>query len=326
MNDDPTHPLPSEFVARLRTIVPEPAFAEVLASFALAKPATARINTLQTDVPAALAELAALGLTPAPVAWLPEAFALPADDKRTLTASAAVGAGRVYVQGLSSMLAAPALAPEPGEEVLDLAAAPGGKTLHLAALMGGAGRLAAVESVRGRFFTLKENLVRYGAEFVETYNSDGRAVGRKTRERFDRVLLDAPCSSEARFDCRAPESWQYWGPRKIAECARKQKALLRSALEAVRVEGRVLYCTCSLAPEENELVVAHTLRRLQGAAELVPLAIPVANVHTGLARWNDKTLPGELAHCVRVLPTADMDALFLTLLEKRRSIGAAAPG
>ncbi|MAT72444.1 MAG: rRNA cytosine-C5-methyltransferase [Planctomycetaceae bacterium] len=325
MDTADTSPLPAEFVNRLQTIVPADHFATAQASFAVAKPVSARINTLKGDVEGALGEVRGLGLEPARVAWLDEAFCIPGAKKRQLTDSAAVTEGRVYVQGLSSMLAAPALAPHGCAEVLDLAAAPGGKTLHLAALMQGSGRLAAVEPVRARYFTLKDNLARCGAEFVHAYNSDGRDVGRKTPGRFDRVLLDAPCSSEARFDCRDPASWQYWGPRKIAECARKQKALLRSAVDATRVGGRVLYCTCSLAPEENELVVAHTLRRLQGTVELLPLKLPVPNVQPGLAEWQGKTLPGELALCRRILPTEQMDALFLALLEKRGSMQCNGP-
>lgn len=314
-----TSPLPEEFVARLREIVPADAAARVLASFAAVKPVAGRVNALRAEPSEVFDELRRDGADFAPVAWLAEALTAPATQKRLLTESAAVTEGRLYVQGLSSMLAALALAPQAGEEVLDLAAAPGGKTLHLAALMQGTGRLAAVESVKGRFFTLRENLARYGADFVSTYHADGRDVGRKTPERFDRVLLDAPCSSEARFTCRDPSTWQYWGPRKIAECARKQKALLRSALDATRIGGRVLYCTCSLAPEENELVVAHTLRRLSGAVMLSPLDLPVSNVQNGLTRWADKALPEELQLCRRVLPTGDMDALFLALLDKRDS-------
>ncbi|MBX3427255.1 MAG: RsmB/NOP family class I SAM-dependent RNA methyltransferase [Pirellulales bacterium] len=316
---DLTQQLPAEFVERLQNIVPRERFEAVLRSFAVAKRPSGRVNALRADPRAVLAELRAAGIGLEPVAWLPEGATLPAEQKPLLTASPAVLQGRFYVQGLASMLAAPALAPQPGEEVLDLAAAPGGKTLHLAALMQGVGRLAAVESVRGRFFTLRENLARAGAEFVDTYCADGRTIGRKTPERFDRVLLDAPCSSEARFQCRDPTSWQYWGPRKIAENSRKQKALLRSALEAVKVGGVVLYCTCALAPEENELVVAHTLRRLAGAVELAPLAVPVDHVQPGLAAWHGKSFPAELARCVRVLPTGDCDAFFLAKLVKLRS-------
>jgi 16S rRNA (cytosine1407-C5)-methyltransferase len=151
------------------------------------------------------------------------------------------------------------------------------------------------------------------------YQTDGRGVGRKAPEQFDAVMLDAPCTSEARFDCRDPSSWQYWGQRKIAESARKQKALLRSAIEAVRVGGRVLYCTCSFAPEENELVLAHTLRRLESKVALMPIEPPIANVQPGLCEWNGKTLPADLVRARRVLPDGVMTGFFMALVEKKAS-------
>ncbi|WP_350207780.1 RsmB/NOP family class I SAM-dependent RNA methyltransferase [Botrimarina sp.] len=231
---------------------------------------------------------------------------------------AAGGRGPAVPAGPLQHARSPGARPRPGEAVLDLAAAPGGKTLHLAARMRLEGELAAVEPVRDRFFKLQANLARCGAgEFVRTFSHDGRDVGRKTPDRFDAVLLDAPCSSEARFDPRRPQSFAYWGPRKLAESARKQKALLRSAVDAARPGGRVLYCTCSFAPEENELVVAHTLRRMAGRVELRPLGPALRCFRAGLVEWEGKTLPSELAHTVRVAPDRRMAGFYLALLEKR---------
>lgn len=154
--------------------------------------------------------LAELGVESAPCEWLTSAATIAPGDKADVTTSSAVVDGRFYVQNLSSMLAPAALDPQPGEKVLDLAAAPGGKTLHLAARMRLKGELAAVEPVRDRFFRLKSNLERCGAgDFVRTFTHDGRDVGRKTPERFDAVLLDAPCSSEARFDPGDPSTFAY---------------------------------------------------------------------------------------------------------------------
>jgi len=215
------------------------------------------------------------------------------------------------------------LDPQPGEEVLDLAAAPGGKTLHLAARMGNQGRIAAVEAIRERFYKLRTLLQRHGATMVDTYLADGRSIGRKTPERFDRVLLDAPCSCESRFAPSQPDSCRYWSPRKIKESARKQKGLLRSAADCLRPGGTLLYCTCTFAPEENELVVASLLDDVGDAMEVVPFDSPVANVQPGLTEWEGRPLPYTLRHSLRILPTAQMDAAYLCKLVKRA--GWAAP-
>src|SRR5690606_11790636 len=140
----------------------------------------------------------------------------------------------------------------------------------------------------------------------------GRDVGRKTPGRFDAVLLDAPCSSEARFDPNAPTTFAYWGPRKLAESARKQKALLRSALDAARPGGRVLYCTCSFAPEENERVVAHTLKRLAGEIEVEPLDLAINGSRAaGLSEWGGKRLPEAVAETVRIVPDDRLAGFYL---------------
>ncbi|QDT68035.1 Ribosomal RNA small subunit methyltransferase F [Planctomycetes bacterium MalM25] len=312
---DPQSGLPIEFVQRVREIAGDEAD-RVLATYGRDRRPGVWANPLRGEG-GPLAELEALGVAGRACEWLPEAATLDPADKPTVTASDAVAAGRLYVQNLSSMLAPLVLDPRPGERVLDLAAAPGGKTLHLAARLRLEGELAAVEPVRDRFFKLKQNLERCGAgAFVRTFTHDGRDIGRKTPGRFDAVMLDAPCSSEARFDPRDPATFAYWGPRKLAESARKQKALLRSALDATRPGGRVLYATCSLAPEENEQVVAHTLRRLGGKVELMPVELPMTSVQSGLTEWKGKRLADELAGCSRVLPNDELAGFFLAMLRK----------
>ncbi|MEO0529343.1 MAG: RsmB/NOP family class I SAM-dependent RNA methyltransferase [Planctomycetota bacterium] len=309
--------LPTAFVERLRAIHGAQSDL-VLASFARTRRPGVWANPLRAGGSGVVEVLAAAGVDGEPCEWLAEAATIAFDDKARVTACDAVADGRLYVQNLSSMLAPLVLDPQPGEAVLDLAAAPGGKTLHLAARMRLEGELAAVEPVRDRFFKLKANLDRCGAgDFVRTFTHDGRDIGRKTPGRFDAVLLDAPCSSEARFDPNDPATFAFWGPRKLAESARKQKALLRSAIDAAKPGGRVLYGTCSFAPEENEVVVAHTLRRLGAAVRLVPITLPEVPRMPGLTEWAGKSLPVELEHCVRVLPDDRLAGFFLAMLVKQ---------
>ena len=309
-------PLPSEFTARVARIVPPERLEEVLASFGAIKPVSFRVNTLNAAVPATCDELRGQGFHLEPVDWLAEAFTVPADQKRALTETSAWEEGRIYIQGLASMIAPMVLDPQPGETVLDLAAAPGGKTLQMAAMMQNQGMLSAVEPVRGRFFRLQANVKRCEANMVKFYQTDGRTVGRKTPERFDRILLDAPCSSEARFRQHDPTTWQYWSERKIKECSRKQQGLLRAALDAVRPGGLVLYCTCALAPEENELVIERILKK-RTDVELLPIDLPLENVQPGLVEWAGKPLREELGKCVRVLANEQFDGFFLAKLGKR---------
>jgi 16S rRNA (cytosine1407-C5)-methyltransferase len=310
--------LPDAFLARLPRIVSAAKIDSVLASFSLDRPVAFRINTLKADIEETLRELSNNGFAPQSVALSPLAFTVPFEQKRALTETAAFYEGRIYLQNIASQLAPIVLNPQPGETVLDLAAAPGGKTTQMAAMMRNDGRLSAVEPVRDRFFRLKANLDQQGASMVKCYMSDGRSIGAKCPEMFDRILLDAPCSSEARFDPRDPDSTAHWTSKKVSECAHKQKRLLQSAWAALKPGGTLLYSTCSFAPEENEGAVSDLLKRVGDAAELLPIALNLENRQAGLVEWERKRYPEVLSRACRVLPNEAMDGFFLCLIRKLR--------
>ncbi len=241
-------------------------------------------------------------------------------DDDSLTHHPATEDGAIYPMNPSSALPVAALAAQPGQEVLDLAAAPGGKTLLIAGCMENQGRIAAVEAVKGRFHRLRANLDRCGVQIAQCYLDDGRRTGRKTGERFDAVLLDAPCSSEARIRLDVPSSFEHWSTRKIKETSRKQRGLIRSAYAALKPGGTLVYSTCSFAVEENELVVAYLLKH-EPQAEVLALAPPPQEHMPGLTEWRDKTLPNQLALSMRVLPDDLWDGFFYAKILKPAASG-----
>ncbi|HMO13913.1 MAG TPA: RsmB/NOP family class I SAM-dependent RNA methyltransferase [Pirellulaceae bacterium] len=308
--------LPTEFLQRLETIVPADWLSIVHESFLHPKSTSFRVNTLKCTPDIARQELSAAGIALAPIEWCEHAFAVPASARASITHHPLAENGGLYVQGLSSILASLLLDPQPGEQVLDLAAAPGGKANHLAALMKNMGWLSVVEPIRKRMFVLADNLKRAGVKISHTYLMDGRKVGDKVPGRFDRVMLDAPCSGEARFSIDEPETFAYWSPRKINEQARKQKALIVSAFKALRSGGRMLYCTCSFAPEENESIVDHLLQMYPDEARLVALDLPITNWHAGLTWFGNDRWSDQLQLARRILPNELFDGFFLARIEK----------
>lgn len=328
-HSSPDSALPERLRERLGRIVPIERFADVLASFDHAPDVTFRVNSLAASDADVLAELAADGTEAVPAAGLPHVYRASAELRARLARSAAFASGRMYIQTISSLLAAPAMDVRPGLRVLDLAAAPGGKTLHLAALLGNDGDLRAVESSRPRFHRLRENLRRAGVSCCRTFLQDGRRVGELCPEQFDRVLLDAPCSGEARLrrtpageaDAGEEDSSRRpnWSLRKIQQCAGKQRALLRSAVAACRPGGLIVYCTCTFAPEENEAVVADVLEEAAGGLAVEPAPLPEcaqAESVEGLRTWESRSFPAELAEARRILPDEWFDAFFLCRLRK----------
>jgi len=303
-------PLPPRYLERLRLILREGPLAACLEAMTQ-EPATAfRVNPLKSTLPQALQALARFELTPLP--WKTDAFVVPHSQRRALTESDPCRQGWIYLQNPASMIPPLVLDPQPGERVLDLASAPGSKTLQIAGMMGGEGRISAVEMVRDRFFRLKANLEVHGAGWVQTYLKDGTGVGRSCPEWFDRVLLDAPCSGEGRFNALYPETYASWSVAKIREMSRKQQRLLSSAARALKPGGVLVYSTCALAPEENELVVA---RALAWGLEIEKVAPPCPAL-PGLTAWQGKELPPTLSRCLRLAPDGLLEGFFVCRMRK----------
>jgi len=309
--------LPELFLQRLSRIVPPERFEECLRTFHEPLAVGARANTLLAEGEAVFQGLHEAGFEVHPVPWYPDAFWLPPAQRDALLGSEWVRNALVYVQNLSSMIPPLVLAPRPGEEVLDLCAAPGGKTLQMAAMMRGEGNLVAVEAVRGRFFKMRENLLRHGAGFVQTMQAEGAWLWKRWRGRFDAVLLDAPCSSEGRFRTGDPTSFRYWSLRKIADMVRKQKSLIYSAIQCLKPGGRLVYCTCTFAPEENEGIIAHALKKFGEAIEMVPVPLEVEGMVPALCTWEGRVFPEPVRHARRILPSPQMEGFFLCLIRKR---------
>ncbi|MDB5495608.1 MAG: rsmB, partial [Phenylobacterium sp.] len=172
--------------------------------------------------------------------------------------------GAWWVQDASAAVPVRLLEVKPGETALDLCAAPGGKTLQLAAA---GATVTAVDRSGPRLKRVTENLARTGlsAEVVEA-----DAVGWADKRTFDAVLLDAPCSATGTFR-RHPDVLWVVKPSDVASLAAVQTRLLDSAARRVKLGGRLVYCVCSLEPEEGEAQAEGFLARTPGFA-LEPIA------------------------------------------------------
>jgi 16S rRNA (cytosine967-C5)-methyltransferase len=167
--------------------------------------------------------------------------------------------GWFCVQDESAMRVASALAPEPGESVLDLCAAPGGKATHLAELMGDRGRVVACDTDARRLATVQELARRLGLASVETclLSKEQSAPAGS----FDKVLVDVPCSNTGVLGRRPEARWRL-RPEDLRQLVPLQSRLLRLGIERVRPGGAVVYSTCSIEPEENRGVVEAVLKEV----------------------------------------------------------------
>ena len=311
--------IPVEFLNRLKDLVSPDRLSEVEEAMQSPRATGFRVNTLRSNLSEVKEGLDTSGIDAIPFSWIPSGMWVSHKQRAALLASEVYIRQKIYVQNQASMVPPVVLAPKPGERVLDLAAAPGSKTLQIACMMDQQGEIAAVDAVKKRFFKLRDNLTAQGASEVKTFLKDGRSVWKNRPEYFDRVLLDAPCSSEGRFHINDPESYAYWSPRKIKEMARKQKRLLYSAFQCVRPGGMVVYSTCSYAPEENEAVVHSLLKRFGDAVEIAPLELEIESMAAPHLNWAGKTFDPQIKHARRILPGYHTDGFFVCKLIKKTS-------
>ena len=168
-------------------------------------------------------------------------------------------AGVYYLQEASAMAPVALLDPQPGEWVCDLCAAPGGKTTQIAGRMKGEGFLLCNEYSPKRAKILSRNIERMGVANALVTNETVERLAQRMPGRFDRVLIDAPCSGEGMFR-KEEAAVTDWSPETVQMCARRQAEILHHGSALVKPGGRLVYSTCTFAPEENELAVARFLQ------------------------------------------------------------------
>jgi NOL1/NOP2/sun family putative RNA methylase len=224
-------------------------------------------------------------------------------------------AGLAHAQEAVSQLPVMLMDLAPGQRVLDMCAAPGGKTAQIALAMGNRGTLIANDFSTDRVKALQGNLDRLGIVNVTTTCKDA-ANWPVEAGQFDRILLDAPCSSDGTLR-RNPDLVGRLGPELSERMAARQRAMLRKAVQRCRPGGRILYSTCTLAPEENELVVRDILREYDGRIRLALAEVPGLITARGVTHWRGEDLGPEIARCVRVWPHHnDTGGFFMAVLEK----------
>lgn len=298
---------------RYRGIVDDwPAFAE-----AMTRPLRAALwaNPQRVTRDGLVELLAEAGLDPEPLSGLPGAVRLgegvrPGGGWWYL-------AGLAHAQEVASQVPVHLLDPRPGERILDLCAAPGGKTSQIAFALENRGTVVANDLSGGRLRALRGNLDRLGLVNVSVTRGDGGNLPRGVGV-FDRVLVDAPCSGEGTLRRNAPPPVEL-GADYSNSLARRQRTLLRKAVQRTRPGGRIVYSTCTFAPEENELVVEAILQEFGGEVVLVPAVLPPEWVSApGLTDWEGRVLDPSLARCLRLWPHHnDTGGFFIAVLEKR---------
>jgi len=227
--------------------------------------------------------------------------------------------GYYYVQSLSSMIPLLVLNPKPGEKILDICAAPGSKTTQMATMMGNKGEILANDTSPIRRLRLEANLKIQGVNCAYVSGFPAQSLWIKFPEFFDKTLCDVPCSMEGRFHTFEPESYKGWLVKKVRNLSRLQKWILRSAVSATKVGGRIIYSTCTLSPEENEEVIDWILEKEKGKVQVEKISVAGCQLSDAVMGWDGKKYNPEVGKTARILPSETMEGFFVASLRKIKS-------
>ena len=242
--------LPELFLQRMRTQLGAE-YDAFLQSLQRPRAVALRFNPLKGQAPS-------LPFVTAPVPWEPMGFYYDPEARPGLHPYHE--AGVYYLQEASAMAPVALLDPQPGERICDLCAAPGGKSTQIAGRLLGRGFLLCNEVNPKRAKILSRNIERLGIANALVTNEYPNVLADRFPDFFDRVLVDAPCSGEGMFR-KEEAAVTDWSPETVEMCARRQAEILNSAAKLVRPGGRLVYSTCTFAPQEDEEAVAAFLER-----------------------------------------------------------------
>lgn len=240
------------------------------------------------------------GLTWETLKWYPYALKWPS-ERPEKTPLPGHEPPLFYAQNPSSLIPVLALDPQPGETILDACAAPGGKALFIAERLKGQGEFYANDSSSARRERMRKIFQEHGLDsFIHILGKNALSLFKTHRDYFDKILLDAPCSSEKHV-FNNPKELKHWSPGRIRGLKNQQFMLLKRLFYCLKPGGRLVYSTCAVTPEENEEVIEKFLKKFADQAVKKPTSSEIP-VQDG-----------------RILPHKNpgMDPLFVAIIEKR---------
>lgn len=233
--------------------------------------------------------------------------------------------GYYYVQEICSMMSVIALDPKPGEFVLDLCSSPGSKTTQMAARMDNTGTIIANDIKLDRIKILSANLERCGVMNCIATRNDGVGLCNRlstTNFKFDKILLDAPCSGEGTLRS-SPKTFSMWNYKVVKKLSREQKKLFAFALKCLKVGGEIVYSTCTHAPEENEGIIDFAVKNFDVSVEKIKLPL---KCRSGVKEWNGDKFTPEVEKACRIYPQDnDSEGFFVVKFKLQKELSSSVP-
>ncbi len=288
----------------------------VIKAFKLDLPLTIRTNSLKISADKLKLRLESKGFKLSEIELVPGAFIIN-DEPIPVSKTIEHFAGLFYIQSLSSMLPSLILEPNSGEIVLDVASAPGSKTTHIAQLMENKGVIIANDVTFERLRVLAHQIDRLGILNTGITQIDGNRFGNLLPEIFDKALVDAPCSSLGIIS-KAREVLIWWNFDEVKRLSNKQQQLLSSAIKSVKPGGVIVYSTCTLTVEENEMLIDSMLKSFP--VEIEEIKYKRADFDEGITSYDGFEFDTSLRKAIRIYPfKSNTEGFFIAKLRKTDS-------
>ena len=302
--------LPKDFIENLYNLYTPVMVDKILSGLNGKRYVTLRINTLKYAIQDLMKYFKERNIKFERVPFWSEALIIKNQTEKQIQELDIYEKGYIYLQNLSSMIPPLILEPKPGEKILDLTSAPGSKTTQIAALMENKGYILANELDKIRCKRLKYNIEMQGAKIVEVSNKRGEIIGKIYEGKFDKVLLDAPCSGEGTFLANDARTYRNWSKKTVTELSKMQKKLIKSAYQAVKNGGIIVYSTCTMNVEENENILSYALNELD--LKLVDINLELKNSVKGFQVEGQ-----DFKKAIRILPNENYEGFFVAKFQKK---------
>ncbi|MCX6152060.1 MAG: RsmB/NOP family class I SAM-dependent RNA methyltransferase [Ignavibacteriales bacterium] len=230
--------------------------------------------------------------------------------------------GKYYVQSKSSMVPPLILSPNENDIVLDLCSAPGSKTTEIADLMNNKGTIISNEPNLDRIKMLIHNIDKMSLINIGVIQFRGEWLNRIYHNYFDKILVDAPCSALGVVQKKGEVS-NWWSTERVENLTKMQLMILTSAIKMAKIGGEIVYSTCTLTPEENELVLNHVLNKYP--LEVMDIELPIKSEEAFTSYKGEKLNPA-LTKARRILPwEVDSDGFFIIKMKKIGEVESSKP-
>ncbi|MCI8546250.1 MAG: RsmB/NOP family class I SAM-dependent RNA methyltransferase [Clostridia bacterium] len=302
--------LPKEFIEELYEVYTPITVDKILTGMTDDRYTTLRVNTLKYDIYSLMNIFKENNVKFERVPWFKDALIVKNAREKDIQKLDIYEKGYIYFQSLSSMVPPLVLNPRPGESVLDMTAAPGSKTTELAMLMENKGEILANELDKIRYERLKFNVQMQGANIVQVINRRGEKLGDEYESKFDKVLLDTPCSGEGRFIATSPQTYRNWSLKNVNTLVKLQKKLFESGYKALKSGGELVYSTCTINRFENEFILDWVLNNFD--IRLVDIELDIKDSIKG----NSEGLNTSIEKSIKILPSKVMEGFFVAKFRK----------